>query len=465
MAIRSETGLPPLAHANALAAAFEYVDGADDSKDLAAFIQELTDAFESLSIDDVMRDINEDRSVSGFPEVTSVDQIEPELVERKRQYCIAVREALNRLPPKSLVDVMTTAVVATTANGTGPAPALVDDLVDMYQVETHGSLQKGKEHAQSLLTMIAAAAKSGESAVEHTVDRLEVVLRNWVKIAKPIQLSAKARGTDDELSKELAFAIRSLAIDLFNDHDMLLLSKRLNGLVGELFAPLPEVSERVAQDAGTLEQILSDRKAAEARRADWEREVSYSAEVGLLFKDRLSISPTAVTWKTMSFPPESITRVRWGGVRHSLNGIPTGTTYTIGFGDNRSEALVELRDGDIYSAFTDKLWRLVGVRLLIEMLEALKKGAELRFGEAIVRNDGVTLMKHKLFGANEPVPLRWAQVHVWSADGAFHIGSQTDKKTHVGLSYIYNAQTHVLEHAIRTAFKKAGAGKLSDILK
>jgi hypothetical protein len=60
--------------------------------------------------------------------------------------------------------------------------------------------------------------------------------------------------------------------------------------------------------------------------------------------------------------------------------------------------------------------------------------------------------------------LRWAQVHVWSPDGSFHIGSQTDKKTRVALSYIHSSNTHVLEHAIRTAFKKAGAKNLSDIL-
>jgi hypothetical protein len=225
------------------------------------------------------------------------------------------------------------------------------------------------------------------------------------------------------------------------------------------------VTELVAQNTGALEQILSDRKAAEVRRTEWEREITYSADVGLVFKDRLSISPTAVAWKKKSFPPESITRIRWGGVpRHSWNGISTGTTYTIGFGDNRSEALVELRNADIYCTFIDKLWRLGGVRLLNDMLEQLKLDAELGFGDAIVRNDGVTLMKHKLLGDNEPIPLHWDQVHVWSADGSFHIGSQTDKNTYVSLSYIRSSNTHVLEHAIRTAFKKAGAKNLSDIL-
>src|SRR3546814_11568243 len=78
-----------------------------------------------------------------------------------------------------------------------------------------------------------------------------------------------------------------------------------------------------------------------------------------MFKDTLSISPDGISWKGQSFSLDSITRVRWGGVRHSVNGVPTGTTYTIAFGDKRSEAVVELKKEDIYSKFIEKLWRAV----------------------------------------------------------------------------------------------------------
>lgn len=47
--------------------------------------------------------INEDRSVSGFPEVRALDQIESELTERKRHYRGAIKDALDRLPPTTLI--------------------------------------------------------------------------------------------------------------------------------------------------------------------------------------------------------------------------------------------------------------------------------------------------------------------------------------------------------------------------
>jgi len=464
MSIREESGLPILAHLNLIAAAFEAVDGNDSADDVAEFIQEMAYLVEDLSPDQVLRDINEDRSLSGFPEIKSVDQVEAELSELKRYYRNAIKDALNRLPPASLVAAMTVAVDGTTSGGEDHAPELIDDLVDSYSVETQGFLQKEAENAQKLIKAARASADLGETLVKSIVDKLEAVARNWDKVAQPIQLSAKARGIEHEPSHELAYSIRSLAIDLFNEHDMLIQSQRLTGLIRELFAELPEVSERVEQDAEALSDIFQSRKSAEAQKKEWALDITHQAEVGVMFKDILSISPDGISWKKQHFPLETVTRLRWGAVRRSLNGIPTGTTYTLAFGDNRSEAVVELRKESTYSAFLEKLWRAVVIRLLTELLETLQAGNEVRFGEATIRDDGVTLVKHKFLGANEPVRCSWGQVHIWSADGAFGIGAKDDKKTYVSLSYIHVANTHVLEQAIRMAFKKPGMQRLSDVL-
>lgn len=464
MAVREESGLPTLAHLNLLAAAFEAVDSEHDAEDLTSFIQEVAYLVDEIDPEDVLRDINEDRAVSGFPEVRALDQIEAELAERKRYYRSAIKDALDRLPPTTLVQVMKDTVEGVTLGGEDHAPELIDDLVDSYEVETQGFLQKEAENVHKLIKAARDSANSGEAAVKPYVDKLDAVARNWDKVAQPIQLSAKARGIDHEASRDLAYEIRSLAIDLFNTHDMLTQSQRLTGLLQELFAELPEVSERVEQDADALADIFHERKQAVARRDEWAREITYRAEIGVMFKDTLSISPDGISWKGQSFSLDSITRVRWGGVRHSVNGVPTGTTYTIAFGDKRSEAVVELKKEDIYSKFIDKLWRAVCVRLLGDMLEALKDGRDLYFGDALLHDDGITLVKHKFLGANERVRCTWGQVQIWNADGSFCIGSKDDKKTNVGISHIHVANTHILEQLIRMAFKKPGLRRLSELL-
>lgn len=464
MSVRAESGLPTLAHLNLLAAAFEAVDSKHDPDDLAAFIGETAYLAEELSSEEVLRDINEDRAVSGFPEVRALDQIEAELVERKRYFRGAIKDALNRLPPMTLIQVMTETVVGVTSGGDDHAPGLVDDLVDSYEVETQDVLQREAENVRKLIKAARDQADTGEAAIKSYVDRLEAVARNWDKIAQPIQVSAKARGIDHEASRSLAYEIRSLAIDLFNKHDMLAHSQRLTALIQELFSEVPEIADRAEEDADALADIFKQRKQSAARQGEWAREITYLAEIGVVFKDTLSISPQGVSWKHQNFPLDSITRVRWGGVRHSVNGIPTGTTYTIAFGNRNSEAVVELKKQDIYSTFIDKLWRAVCVRLLTEMLEALKNGRDLHFGDALLHDDGITLVKRKIFGANERVRCTWGQVHVWSADGSFYIGAKDDKKVSAGVSYIHGANTHILEQAIRMGFEKPGMRRLSELL-
>ena len=264
MAIREESGLPTLAHLNLLAAAFEAVDGKHDADDLAEFIVETAYLAEELTPEEVLRDINEDRVASRFPEVNSLDQIEAELTERKRYYRTAIKDALDRLPPMTLIQVMTETVDGVTAGGEDHAPGLIDDLVDSYEVETQGVLHKEAENVHKLIKAARDHAGSGESAVKPYVDKLDAVARNWDKIAQPIQLSSKARGIDHKASRDLAYEIRSLAIDLFNEHDMLKEAQRLTSLVQEIFAEVPDVSEKVGEDAEALADIRQRRNESAA---------------------------------------------------------------------------------------------------------------------------------------------------------------------------------------------------------
>jgi hypothetical protein len=462
--IRQEDGLPSLAKANLLAAASEVVDADFSSDEVSDFIHDFALLVDDIDLEDVLRSINEDRAVSGFPEVRDVDLIEAELAERKRYYRNAIKAALNRLNSPELVSTMTMVVENATLGGEVHAPELIDELVDAYAVETQGVLAKESQNADRLIRTALETAKSGEAAVRPLLDKLESVARTWDKIAQPIQLSSKARGLEHEPSKRLAYSIRSLAIDLFNKHDLLIQSQRLTKLLSELFSDLPEFAERVSADTQALSDIAKQRQKSESEQREWEEEIAFSADVGVVFRDTLSISAKGISWKNKTYPLDSITRVRWGGVRHSVNGIPTGTDYTVAFGDNRTESVVSINREATYAKFTEKLWRAVCVRLMTDILGTLRDGSEVHFGEATVRDDGITLIRHKFLGSNEAVRCPWSQVQVWSADGAVVIGAKDDKKTYASISYIQVPNAHLLEQIIRMAFKQSGLTRLSDLL-
>ena len=75
----------------------------------------------------------------------------------------------------------------------------------------------------------------------------------------------------------------------------------------------------------------------------------------------------------------------------------------------------------------------------------------------------MTLVRHKLLGANERVCLPWSDFHVWSANGEFVIGSKSAKKVYGSASFMKHWNTHLLDHVVLGGFKK-GISKLSEYL-
>ena len=419
----------------------------------ADFILHFSHLVAAVDPEEVRRDINNYRRLSGFSEIQGIDQIEAELSILWRKYVDNFKEALNTMPPAALVESMARAVRSDTSRGEKQASLFLDQLVDVYQDETKVFLQGEIDKISTLLKSARALAPKGPAAVSPTVANLEAVVRNWVKVAEPIQLSLKSRGIDHDLSQQIAFGIRSLGVDLFNEHDFLDQSQRITKLLQQLFAYVPEVVARVDEDAKTIRSIAEKRERAADDFAEWARSITYQTEVGLLFKEKLAISPDGIEWHGKHVPLASISQVRWGGVSHSVNGIPTGSTYTIGVRDGYSETVISLKDNAKYSAFLACLWKAVCVRLMSEILAALRAGQHLQVGDVVLTDTGVTLTKHNVFAANERVFCDWSQIKIWSANGSFVIGSKSDKKVHSALPYLTTFNVHIVEQLIRLNFK------------
>jgi hypothetical protein len=346
---------------------------------------------------------------------------------------------------------------------------LIDDLVDSYEVEAQAFLEKEEDNIKVLVEKIRTAAdvERPDSALAPMINQLIQVVKNWDTVAQPIQVSTKSRGLDHDASHRVAMLVRGMAIDLFNEHGKLNFSQQLTNMLQEVFAEVVEVAERTAEDANALDEIAEQRgrlmEDAKKQAEEWRKEITYEADIGLIFKDKLRISPEGIEWKGRRWDLESITRVRWGGTRHSVNGIPSGTTYSIIFGNGSNYASIELKKEAIYSNFIDRLWRAVGVRLLTEYLEGLRDGKKYRFGSAVMSDHGMELERKKLFGSNERVYCCWGELVIWNGAGVFCIGKKEDKKLAAAFSYQEEDNIHVLEAAIRM-FWKRGGDRLSSLL-
>ena len=213
---KKATTAPALAKANLLAAAIELLDPEMEADQWCDWIVEFAYTVDTIEPKDVLREISEDRSVSGFPKV-KLEHIEAELRERQRYYTDTIKTALNRFSPDKLIDVVTRVVETTTDTGEEHGASLVHDLVERYEVDANRDyLQPEAENIKKLAEAIRQSAHKGESSVKPLVDKLIQVVSKWDSVAQPIQLSVKARGLDHDLSYEVAHAIRNLGLDLFN---------------------------------------------------------------------------------------------------------------------------------------------------------------------------------------------------------------------------------------------------------
>ena len=467
--VRDLGNLPSLARANLLADGLIRVVEQLPQRKVARWIVELADAHDDIEAEQTATLLNEERAVAGFPAIADLQIVDTELRGRRQYYRQAIKRALDQLPAASLVEVVTMAVDEATDNGGSQAPILINDLVDSFEVEAQGVLETETRNIAVLVQGVRSAVDRDEDHehIGRLVLQLEETVKNWDRIVQPIQVSARSRGTDHGLSHEIAGEIRSLAVDLFNEHGLLDISKRLTALQQEVFAEVDKVIEQSADDASALDEIAEQRSQflaeMEARDESWKRGITYEADVGVMFKDKLRISPAGVQWKGWKIPLEEIKRVRWGGTRHSVSGIPTGTTYNIFVGGERGGETIKLRKQHIYSEFVDRLWKTAGVRLLMEMLEGLGSGKRYRFGTAIVTDHGVDLERRKLFSANERVPCKWTDLDIGNGDGTFHISKKDEEKVAVELPYQGMDNVHILETAMRL-FWKSPTPRLSDCL-
>lgn len=460
--------LSSIARANLLAAGLARLSD-NNADDVAKWILEISWAVEDLDADELRVIINEERVVSGFPEVSDIAAVEAEIQERRRHYRQVIRSALDNLSPKELVEAVTVVVESATSNGEEHGPVMIVDLVDLYEVEAQGFLDKEEQNIRALVEKLRTAvdAEQPDSALAPVVDKLIQVVKNWDTVAQPIQVSTKSRGLDHDASRRVAGLVRELVIYMFNEHGKLDFSLQLTKMLQEVFAEVGEVAERTAEDADTLDEIAEQRvrliEDAKNRVEEWRREITYEAEVGAIFKDKLRISPEGIEWKGHRWDLDSITRVRWGGTRHSINGIPTGTTYSIIFGNCSDYCSIELKREAIYSNFIDRLWKSVGVRLLTEYLEGLRDGKKYRFGSAVMTDFGMELERKNFFGSNERIFCHWGELAIWNGAGVFCIGKKGDKKLAAAFSYQDEDNIHVLEAAIRI-FWKQGGDRLSCLL-
>lgn len=450
--VPSLDGLSALCQANLLAEAL-HLHAQEGADSLRSAIAELADQVDEFDHNEVMLAINEDRQASGVPFVNDASLVEEELTARCRNFQRTITGLLNDLPSDVMVGAYERLIAEASLDGEWEAPRLTNDLIDAYELHAGKHLEEESVRIAELVkaTETASDRHVAEKQIRNSVLEIIEALKDWDRIAQPIQLSRKSRGLDHDESKQLAFQARSLTIHLFNEHDYLEDAQLLSNALQELFAEVAVVSDKIQEDVGALNEIEASRKEqariANKEAADFAREITYETSFGLIFKDKFRISPNGIDYKGRLTPLDDITGVSWGAVKHYRNGIPTGTTYHFKY--CTAAAWTEIQpDEHQYTAIIAKAWRAVCIRILLGMMESWGKGGSVNIGGVEVRDDGLVLTKSHIFKANEQKFFGWGEMSKGASNGNLSFYGKPDKKFTGAFSYKDTLNAHIFDFAI-----------------
>jgi len=458
-------GLPELCRFNLIRAAIERCGGQIDDDTLRSACIDLADCAEELDAEEIQSLVNEDRAVAGVAPVTDLGRVESGLRELQREAVSTLMAVLSSRDLRSCAQLLASIVTEATNDGEWDSPMLLDEVVDAYRMSRQDALERWEEEVEAQASELQRLAAEGasKSLLQETVARLTSSLERWDELAQPIQVSYRARGLDEQHSERIGHIVRSTAVEICNEHALIDEAEALTEILRSTHAEVPRLAEMLERDGEAISSLRNQKNRAESAKRDWEKEITWSTELGMLFKDKLSISPEGLSWNSRSIPLDDIHLVRWGAIRHSTNGIPTGTDHHVGASGGKNELRISFRSGPAYEALVPRLWKAVGVRLIGELLEAVANGDTVTIGGVRVSDHGLQWTVPKLFKQDLDIRVSWSEIQILSVAGSFRIQEKREKGTYVDLSYIDVWNTHILEAAIRAKFKRPGRS-LSDLL-
>ena len=306
------TGLTHIVRANLLVSGLSHLPNLSSSN-VVEWILAIAQASEAINPEEVHAILNAERRMSGFPEITDVSAIDDEIQKQKSYYRQVLTSVLENLSVTERARILTLAVEWSTGNDKFRCPILIENLILSYELGAQDFLEKKQKiiEAQDEKFRVMVDAKNPDTTLQPIVNQLIQAVKEWDTIAQPIQLSKKSRGERHTPSFEIAWRVRNLAIDLFNEYDKLDFSRQIINMLLEVFAEVPEIVEQITEDSRALEEQIPFVKGVEKFK-EINGQVEKLKEAADAERPDYTLAPmvtqliqTVKTWNTSTQPVEA----------------------------------------------------------------------------------------------------------------------------------------------------------------
>jgi hypothetical protein len=454
--------MPPdgMARVNLLAAGMRRMNGAGRSPSSAAsWILETAYAFESADPETLMTMINEERAVSGFPEVTNMSAIREEINERRRYLRGVITSVLNGMTASERLQTITAAIEYSTDGGKHQAPSVIFDMVDLYEVESKSSVTAYERRIQQLIRQLsqAVAQNQGDSDAVNLIDELAADFVEWKYIVWPVHVCARIRG------------LKSARDNLKN-----MLSELTSHLYG---CGRPDFVERLSEklkaapEGWETEETADRERGSDAAPANPPagvqpepegEDIVFDMDAEIISKERIRVSSEWIEWRGVRWSMSAITRLRWGKIPDETADARGAPAYRVFWGDDTGCTFLDFINSRAYEEFVRSLWKTVGLDLLYKILTWLKNGKSYRFGSVAANDFGIELERHKSAG-NKKVFCVWNDIVIMDEPGVFCVGKKNNGDLWADFDYLEDDNINLLENAVRILARRGG-DKLSSLL-
>lgn len=247
----------------------------DQLATLKKFIVKLDRSYQALRADNILKDINDSRSAAGIPLIDSAGAISKEIAALRADARSILSGVLSSLSEHDLISLMTAISTSDIDRQGSDFGVILEDVMELYQIkmepalnQTAESIYKRLDELKERLEEFDAVTEDASYDIEEKnrclqlvsakIDEIIKLAEEFDRYAQPLQSLSCAKGTEHELSEEVAFQVREVAIAMFNkydDTDITKESARMTGAFQEIFAKLPATAEQLSIDTAYINRF------------------------------------------------------------------------------------------------------------------------------------------------------------------------------------------------------------------
>ena len=261
--------LSGIARSNVMIAAVSSIDLSTSAKapSLIPLIWDAAKSFDQQTIEQIEAQINQSRTAARFPSVKDTARMSDILQDIRREYLKNITTAFDSLRTAEVIDVLSkelSLAESERAKSSGSVIfALLEDLMNSYEIAAQVFINKEKETADRLISEIPQGCKEMEmtSGSVMLLQQLQELVQKWVTVIGILDRFHLLKGESYEPTRSLFVHIRQLAVKLSNEYQCFQASK---GITEKILRPLAFDSERTKaaeEDLRKLCEILDNSNA------------------------------------------------------------------------------------------------------------------------------------------------------------------------------------------------------------